>query len=227
MYEEMISMKNTIKTIEERYKEDLKAQDERNEEIQKTESQLADLKAKLEEAKRNGDIEIFKTTKEDIRDLEDVLEVLRSMNTHKSFTPVDVSEAWDNFRSGYDKEYDRIEGDCKKKMHEFAEAYKKLLMHQNYGLSVQNMLADMAGIEKVDGISGQVDYPDLPLRYIPEKAAVHVPNNSRVETPEVLFLVGSGIWKLDQGAVLNGEYDALQTAWSILHLHKTVPEVNL
>lgn len=220
-------MKTTIRTIEERYKEDLEAQKMREEEIQQMESHLEDLRAKLEEAKKNGDIETFKATKKSIEDSEDVIEVLKAMDKHKSFSPFDVSEAWKNFREDYDRVYDRLDGECKKKGKEFSEAYKKLLEHQNSGLRSQQMLAELAGITpESDGV-GRRSYTDIPLRYIPEKAVVQIPGNYRMETPEVLFFVGSGLWSYVPGVSSDGSGDALSTAWAILHNHIPVPEIKL
>jgi len=163
--------------------------------IQELQKLCEDLKAKMDEVAFCGDVDLFRAKKAEYEAAEDELYVLRAQEKDSGFIRrEDAEAAWAERMKPYQKDFEKAQAEVLKAGRILSQAYTALLRVQSDALRDRERLLQYTGTD--------VDwrYPDtnmekyftLPVKIDDVRNVwCHVP----VVSPEIMYLVGSGVWQ--------------------------------
>lgn len=212
--------KITIDSIAKMHKEDEIARAHKMEELEQLRQKRAALQDRLVEDAQYG-VEALRATRAEIADIDDQILVDEAQLNHSSYTINDAIEAWEESSKPYNKGLEKDLADYNKQKADLAKTYENIVRKQNKRLQDRECLAQLAGVSPVRaGVDGaQIEYPPFPMRYIPEGPVVKLPSKCQVETPELSFFVGSGVWKMIEGVPSVPVTDSVTTLNHIVRRH--------
>lgn len=184
------------------------------------------LKAEMEEAAFCGDLDLYRAKKAERETAEEELYVLSAQEKDSGFIRMDDAEAaWAERMKPYQKDFEKAQAEVLKAGKILSQAYTALLRVQSDALRDRERLLQYTGTD-VDWRypdSHMEEYFTLPVKIDDvRKVWCNVPAVS----PEIMYLVGSGVWpkseKKDSMGYWIADYcEQADKAYDIIHTYRS------
>jgi len=184
------------------------------------------LKAEMEEAAFCGDLDLYRAKKAERETAEEELYVLSAQEKDSGFIRMDDAEAaWAERMKPYQKDFEKAQAEVLKAGKILSQAYTALLRVQSDALRDRERLLQYTGTD--------VDwrYPDAHMeKYFTLPVKIedvrNIDCNVPAISPEIYYLVGSGVWpkslkKDDRGQYIADYCEQADKAYEIINTYRS------